>query len=468
LVVVPDVEHDTVVAADGRFGIDDTGMTRTDEISGNNFLRIDEVDLLLQVRVHGHLTQVLVDLVATGGFLQVQVENRHGDVGRRHADRIAGQLALEHRQRLGRSGGGTGLGDDHVQRGAATTTTALVEVVDQVLVVGVGVNGLDVAVDDTVLVVDRLEHRHDGVGGAGSRGDDLVVGGDFAMVDAMHDVLQLALARRGQYHAGNAWALEVLAEAFGVAPLTGVVHQQRVLDAVLGVVHRGRIVGVDHLDQVAVGSDGVVFSVDMDGAVERTMYRIAAQQAGALDQVIVGALAHDDGAQAQAVAATGLLDQDTCQQATNTAEAVEHHVSAFVTGSGGALVRHFGELFANELLECTAIAFGLELAYQLAQVDRSGAQVHFAHGLEDRVGLVDRQFRLVGLTVASEAMRLENGDHRAVDQATAVDGSHHVVITVQLTNQRNHRFGERFAVNPFTKTLVGLLSHGQFLPTCRG
>src|SRR5690606_1106761 len=49
-----------------------------------------------------------------------------------------------------------------------------------------------------------------------------------------------------------------------------------------------------------------------------------------------------------------------------------------------------------------------------------------------------------------------------------VDGSHHVIVAVQLTNQRNHRFSERFAVNPFTKTLVGLLSHGQFLPTCRG
>src|SRR5690606_39598108 len=101
-------------------------------------------------------------------------------------------------------------------RRSSDLTTALVEVVDQVLVVGIGVNGLHVTVDDAVLIVDCLEHRHDGVGGAGRSGDDLVVIGDFAMVDAMHDVLQLALARRGKYHAGNAWALEVLAAAFGV------------------------------------------------------------------------------------------------------------------------------------------------------------------------------------------------------------------------------------------------------------
>src|SRR5690606_30899733 len=216
LVVVPDIEHHAVVAADGSLGIDHTGMTRTDEISGYNFLRVDEVDLLLQLRMHRHLTQVLVDLLATGGLLQVQVENSHRDVRRRHADGIAGQLALEHRQRLGGGSGSTGLGDDHVQRRAAATTTALVEVVDQVLVVGIGVHGFNVTVDDAVLVVDRLEHRHDGVGGAGSGRDDLVIGGDVAMVDAMHDVLQFALARRRQHDARNARALEVLAEAFGV------------------------------------------------------------------------------------------------------------------------------------------------------------------------------------------------------------------------------------------------------------
>jgi len=139
-----------------------------------------------------------------------------------------------------------------------------------------------------------------------------------------------------------------------------------------------------------------------------------------------------------------------------------------VARGGGALAGDFGQLLTHELVQGAAIAFGLELAHQLAQVHRSGAQVHLAHGGQDLVSLVNGQFRRVGLAVASEAMCLENGDHRAVDQATAVDGSHHVIVAVQLTNQRNHRFSERFAVNPFTKTLVGLLSHGQFLPTCRG
>lgn len=84
------------------------------------------------------------------------------------------------------------------------------------------------------------------------------------------DVLQRTLARSGKDHAIDPRALQVLAEAFGVAPLAGVVDQQGVLDAVLGVVDRRRVVGVDHLDQVAVGGQRVVFFVDGDGAVERT------------------------------------------------------------------------------------------------------------------------------------------------------------------------------------------------------
>ena len=57
-------------------------------------------------------------------------------------------------------------------------------------------NGLDVTVDDAVLVVDGLQHRHDGVGGAGGGRDDLVVGADVGVVDTVHDVLQRTLAER--------------------------------------------------------------------------------------------------------------------------------------------------------------------------------------------------------------------------------------------------------------------------------
>ena len=181
--------------------------------------------------MHGHLAQVLVDFFAARCLFQVQIENRHGNVRRRNANGVAGQLALEHRQRLGGSCRSTRFGDDHVQRSATTTTTAFMEVVDQVLVVGVGMHSLDMTVDDAVLVIDRLQHRHDCVGGAGRRRYIFVVSRDLAMVDAMNDVLQLALARRSQHNTSNTRALEVLTETLGVAPFTDVVDQQSEQDA---------------------------------------------------------------------------------------------------------------------------------------------------------------------------------------------------------------------------------------------
>ena len=87
---------------------------------------------------------------------------------------------------------------DHVERGAATAAVLAVIVIDQVLVVGVGVAGLDVPADDAEAVVDRLEHRDDGVGGAAGGGEEGFALGDQLVVDAGDDVGDVALARGGE------------------------------------------------------------------------------------------------------------------------------------------------------------------------------------------------------------------------------------------------------------------------------
>ncbi|MNZ78869.1 hypothetical protein D3C78_974590 [compost metagenome] len=193
------------------------------------------------------------------------------------------------------------------------------------------------------------------------------------------------------------------------------------------------------------------------------MHRVAAQQAGTLDQVVVGALADDDGAQAQAVAATGLLDQDARQQAADAAEAVQDDVGAFA-GVAVLLADHIGQLVLGELLDAAAITFGLELGDHLAQVHGGGAQLELAHGLEDGEGFVNRKLGFVRQAMTGKAVSLEDGDHGAVDQATAIDRSHNVVVAIKLADHRNHGFREGFTIDPFTETLVGLLSHGQYLP----
>ena len=285
---------------------------------------------------------------------------------------------------LGGGSGGTGLGDHHVQRSTAATTAALVEVVDQVLVVGVRVNGFDVTIDDAVLVIHGFQHRHDGVGGAGSCGDDLVISSDVTMVDAMHDVLQCALARRSQHHAVDTRAGQVLTQTLGITPDTGVVDQQSIVDAVLGVIDFLRVLGVDHLNQVAVGGQGVVFLIDGDGAIERTMHRVATQQAGTLDQVIAGALAHDDGTQTQAVATTGFLDQDARQQTADTTEAIENHVGALALIDALLTRNCYGRQLVLNLTNCSTLRplpSALNLLAILPRSTEAAPRFELAHGL---------------------------------------------------------------------------------------
>src|SRR5690606_36928697 len=172
-----------------------------------------------------------------------------------------GQLAGQFRQRLGGCGGGAGFGNHHVQRGGTATARTLVEVVQQVLVVGVGVHCFHVTDGNAELVVQRLQRRHDRIGGAAGRRDDGVAVFDQGVVHPVHDILEVTLARCSQNHPLDTRAVEVLAETFTVTPLAGVVDQYRILDAVLGVIHARGFAGVDHTDIVAVGDDGAFFLV---------------------------------------------------------------------------------------------------------------------------------------------------------------------------------------------------------------
>jgi hypothetical protein len=188
----------------------------------------------------------------------------------------------------------------------------------------------------------------------------------------------------------------MLAQTIGITPYTSVVDDQRVLDAVLGVVHFGRVLGVDHLDQVAVGADGVVGFINGDGAVERAMNRVTTQQAGALDQVVLGAFADDDGAQTQAVAATGFsirmrASRRPIRPKPYSTTSVPLRAPEFCWPTISAI---------SSRTNCSAVrplAFGLELDRQLAQVDRSGTQFKLAHRFDERESLVYGQLGRVGL-----------------------------------------------------------------------
>ena len=329
------------------------------------------------------------------------------------------------------------------------------EVVHEVLVIGVGVHGLHVAVVDAVVVLDDLEHRGDAVGGAGGRRDDRVLGRDVVRVHAEHDVLHLALARGRQQDLRGALGLQVLGQALVVAPASGVVDDQRVLDAVGGVVHRGRVVRVDDLDLGAVGGDHVAVLVHHDRPVERAVDRVAAQQGGALDQVVLRVLAHDDGTQAQLGATAGVVEEDAGQQAADATEAVEHDVLGLAQALTG-LALDLGELGVQEGLD--VLARGLVLGGQLGQVDGGGAQVHRSHGLDQGVGGLDAQRGL--LHAAGVTVGLDDVDHAAVHEGAPVDRGDHVVLAVQGAQQGDHLLRELLLRVPLGGLGRGGVCHG--------
>ena len=286
--------------------------------------------------------------------------------------------------------------------------------------------------------------------------------------------LMRALARRREQHAGDARRAQVLREPLVVAPAAGVVDDDRVVDAVGGVVDRGRVVRVDDLDQRAVREDRVRLLVDLDRSGERAVHRVAAQQARALDEVVVAALAHDDRAQAQAVAATGVRDQDAGEQPPDAAEAVEHDVGSGCLGrdtlAGGVARREDGlEFGAHEVDEVAGVALadGVGVAGDESRdVDRRGAGSDLAQRLEHEHGVAEVELDVAGLT--GEAVRLQQLDGRTVDEPAAVDGGHHPVVSVEAADERDHPLGELLSGDPLGTSGVELVGHGHPLGRARG
>ena len=139
-----------------------------------------------------------VDLLDRG--LATGLEGQVGGGARRHrhAQREAVELALELGQHQADGLRGTGRGRHDVERGGAGATRVLVDVVEQVLVGGVGVDRGHQALDDAELVVEHLGHRRQAVGRARRVGDHVVAGRVVQLVvDAHHDGDVVVGGRRG-------------------------------------------------------------------------------------------------------------------------------------------------------------------------------------------------------------------------------------------------------------------------------
>ena len=85
---------------------------------------------------------------------------------------------------------------------------------------------------------------------------------------------------------------------------------------------------------------------------------------------------------------------------------------------------------------------GLVEAVELGDVDGGRAERQPVQGLDDRQGLGDGQD--LAVDVAGEAVELQDLAGGLVDQAAAVDGGDHSVVTEQPSDQRDQRFGGGF------------------------
>ena len=174
----------------------------------------------------------------------------------------------------------------------------------------------------------------------------------------------------------------MLSQTGVILPHTGVVDNQRIADAVTGVIHLCRRVGVDHLDRITVDYQGIFIFENPNSAFKGTVDRIPPQQRSPLLQVvIIFALANHYGPQSQHITPAGLVYQNAGQQSANTAKAIENHI----LGLGQRLdirPHNIPEFIADKFIDGTAIANTLVLDHHLAQVEVGGTQLQLGNSFD--------------------------------------------------------------------------------------
>ena len=449
LVVVPQIQnHGLAVFADlGGRCVEDAGATVADAIARDELGVAAEADLLDEVALQAGLAEGFVHLFDGGLTFKVEGQHCQGDIGRRHTHGVARQLAFQLGDGLGCSLAGTRLGDDHVQGGAAATTLLLVVVVQEVLVVGVAVDGLDVALHDAEVLQHDLEAGHDGVGGAaGSREDLFVLKVECVLVDTINDIRDVALAGSGEQHLADTLGLEVTRQRLTIAEGARIVDEQGIVDAIFGVVEVLWVLGFEEEDLLSVDHHGV-FALD-GGAhtVEVTVHRVGTEQVDTLGDVLRRVLTGDDGAHTQSVATASHLRHFAAEDTTDTTEAVEDDILHLVAAWHG--IDDVAELVADKLRHVVIVLFVLvsPLRVEAAKVDTCGSQVLGQQSLGDekRILHADRLAQHVGGT----QVLVQDLARTTVDQQRTQHDEFHRFVIPQFAYDVDEFVGSFFVFIP--------------------
>ncbi len=112
-----------------------------------------------------------------------------------------------------------------------------------------------------------------------------------------------------------------------VFPNPGIIDNQGIVNAVLCIVNFLWVVGIDYLDGIAVNHQRIAFIEHTNSALKGPVDRVPTQQSRTFFQIIVQlALANNNCAQAQHIAAARLINQYSRHQAAYSAKAIEHHI----------------------------------------------------------------------------------------------------------------------------------------------
>ena len=184
LVVVPgDDLHEGVGQSDTGVGIEDGGAGVAQEVGGHDGL-VSVTQNALQLALGSGLHSG-ADLLVLGGLSQVDGQVDHGHVQSGNAHGHTGQLAVQLGDDLADSLGGAGGGGDDVAGGSAAAAPVLQRgTVNGLLSGGDGVHGGHQTLGDAPVVVQNLGDGSQAVGGAGSVGHEVHVGGVLVQVDA--------------------------------------------------------------------------------------------------------------------------------------------------------------------------------------------------------------------------------------------------------------------------------------------
>jgi len=204
-----------------EFGIDDRAIRRAFEIHRDEFL-FAVADDAFEIAARRSPAQDRVEFVLGRRFLHDRDEIDHRDDRRGNAQRetVEGAFDLGDREverfRCARRG------RHDIGRGVARATQVLVRRVEDVLVVGVGVNRIHKALHPTELVDDGLERGRETIRRTRGVGDDVVLRGIVgAMVHAEDHRDVLALCGCGDDDFARTAAVDVGARFRGVREETG-------------------------------------------------------------------------------------------------------------------------------------------------------------------------------------------------------------------------------------------------------